>query len=119
MRIILDVFPAHLAAVPEGFTDDVTALNSYPATKDARYLATTRVVVTDTEVVVALDSPNGPVIAFMESYNEFLPGKTRDSEHRIVTKSGKMLAFVKDTNCGCGSRLRGWNPYNTLNSIKD
>ena len=36
-----------------------------------------------------------------------------------TTVSGKRFAFKKDTNCGCGSRLRSWNPYKTLSSIKD
>lgn len=119
MKIRLDVFPAHLAVVPEGFTEDVTALNSAPATEGAHYLATTRVIVTDELIVVAQDSPNGAQIIFREKYDEFFPAKDVKNDSRVVTKSGKMLAFKKDTNCGCGSRLRGWNAYKTINSIKD
>lgn len=115
MRIIRDVFPAHLAVVPAGEIADVYDLKSSPATKGSHYVATTRVVVTDEAVIVAQDSPNGAQIIFQEKYEVFLKG----DENRVVTKSGKMLAFSKDTNCGCGSRLRSWNPYRTLNSIKD
>jgi hypothetical protein len=119
MKVYADVFPAHLAVVPAGFTDDVTALNSSPATKDAHYVATTRVIVTEEMVIVAQDSPEGAQIIFREAYDEYLPGQGTKIDHRVVTKSGKMLAFKKDTNCGCGSRLRSWNAYKTITSLKD
>jgi hypothetical protein len=119
MRIRADIFPAHLAVIPEGFFEDVTELRSSPATEGAHYLATTRVIVNETHIIVAQDSPNGAQIVFREEYDEYLPGESTKTDHRVVTKSGKMLAFKKDSNCGCGSRLRSWNPYKTLNSIKD
>lgn len=119
MKIRLDVFPAHLAVVPAGFLEDITGLNSAPATEGAHYLATTRVIVTDEVVVVAQDSPDGAKIVFRERYDEFFPGESTKNDSRVVTTSGKVLAFKKDTNCGCGSRLRGWNAYKTINSIKD
>lgn len=119
MKIRTDIFPAHLAVVPAGFFEDVTELKSAPANEGAYYLATTRVVVTDSHIVVAQDGPNGAQIVFREEYDEYLPGESTKVDFRVVTKSGKMLAFKKDTNCGCGSRLRSWNPYSTLNSIKD
>lgn len=118
MKVLADVFPAHLAVVPAGFTEDVTALNSSPATEGAYYLATTRVIVTDDLIVVAQDSPDGAQVVFREEYDEFLPPIDKKSDYRVVTKSGKMLAFKKDTNCGCGSRLRGWNAYKTITSMK-
>lgn len=119
MKIREDVFPAHVAVVSEGFSDDVTVLRSSPPTEGSRYVGTARVVVTDEAVFVAIDSNEGPIIVFREKYSEYLPSKDPKKDSRIVTISGKMLAFRKDTNCGCGSRLRGWNPYKTLNSIKD
>jgi hypothetical protein len=115
MKIIKDIFPAHLAVVPAGFLEDVYDLNSAPATEGAYYLATTRVIVTEDTVLVAQDSPEGAKIVFQEKYEIFLI----EGEFRVVTLTGKMLAFKKDTNCGCGSRLRSWNPYRTLNSMKD
>lgn len=119
MKILSDVFPAHLAVLPAGALEDVTALQSSPATKDAYYLATTRVIVDDTHVTVAQDSPDGALIVFREQYDEFIRDKDTKKDSWIVTKSGKMLAFKKDSNCGCGSRLRGWNAYKTIGSIKD
>lgn len=119
MKIILDLFPAHFVAVPAGTYDDVYNLKSNPASKDAFYRATTRVVITDEAIFVAQDSPNGAQIIFQEKYEVFLPQADKKSDFRVITASGKMLAFQKDTNCGCGSRLRSWNAYKTITSVKD
>ena len=70
-------------------------------------------------VIVAKDGPEGPQIVFREAHETFIPSEKADEDSYVVTKSGKMIAFKKDRGCGCGSRLRGWNPYATLNSIKD
>lgn len=118
-RIIVDRFPCHLAAVPAGFTDDINTLQSDPPTEGAKYLEVTRVILTDEAIVVAKDGHQGPQIVFQERYATVDISKSPKEDTRVVTVSGKMLAFKKDTNCGCGSRLRGWNPYKTLNSIKD
>ena len=115
MKIIMDVFPAHVAAAAPGDFENVEDIKSDPATPGTHYVATTRVIVTEDTVVIAQDSPEGAKIIFREEYETLIPG----TENRVVTVSGKMLAFKKDTNCGCGSRLRGWNPYKTINSIKD
>lgn len=119
MKIVLDRFPCHLAAVAAGEIEDVTTLRSFEPTPEASYLEITRVIVTDEKVIVAKDSPEGPQIVFREVYETFIPSEKADEDSYVVTKSGKMIAFKKDRGCGCGSRLRGWNPYATLNSIKD
>lgn len=118
-NIILDRFPCHLVAVPAGFTDDVSTLQSDPPTPGAKYLEVTRVILTDEGIIVAKDGHEGPQIVFQERYETVDISKNPKNDTRVVTISGKMLVFKKDTNCGCGSRLRGWNPYRTLNSIKD
>jgi hypothetical protein len=119
MKVLADIFPAHLAVIAAGALEDVYDLKSNPPTAAAFYKATTRIVVTDEAVFVAQDSPNGAQIIFQEKYELFLRAADPKSDYRIITKSGKMLAFQKDTNCGCGSRLRGWNAYKTISSIKD
>ncbi len=119
MKILLDRFPCHLAAIAPNKLDDVTKLRSFEPTPGASYLEITRVVVTDDLVMVAKDSPEGPQIVFREAYETYIPSEKVDEDSFVVTSSGKMLAFKKDRGCGCGSRLRGWNPYKTLNSIKD
>lgn len=119
MKILLDRFPCHLAAIGPNKVEDVTTMRSYQPTEGSRYLGTTRVIVTDTQIIVAKDSNTGPEIVFQEDYQVFVPSETPAQDSFIVTLSGKMLAFKKDTGCGCGSRLRGWNPYKTLTSNKD
>jgi hypothetical protein len=118
-KIILDRFPCHLVAVPKGFTDDASTLRSYDPTPGATYLEVTRVILTQDTVIVAKDSNTGPQIVFQEKYSDIYISEDQKLDSNVTTITGKMLAFKKDTGCGCGSRLRGWNPYKTLNSIKD
>lgn len=119
MKILLDRFPCHLAAIAPGRVEDVTTMRSFEPTPGANYLEITRVIITDEVVMVAKDGPTGPQIVFQERYETFIPSEKPIEDSFVVTVSGKMLAFKKDTGCGCGSRLRGWNPYKTLNSSKD
>lgn len=119
MKILFDKFPCHLAAMPAGIVDDVTTMRSFEPTKGSTYLEVTRVVVTEDHVFIAKDAPQGPQIVFRERYDEFYASEDTKKDSFVVTSSGKMLAFKKDTGCGCGSRLRGWNPYNTINSMED
>jgi len=119
MQIIYDVFPAHFVIVPPDTLADFSTLSSNPPTPSAYYTATTRVIVTDTHITVASDSPSGPQIIFNEMYKTFIKPSKVDQDAHVITDSGKMIAFQKDTNCGCGSRLRAWNPYRTLGSIYD
>lgn len=119
MRVLLDRFPCHLAAIAAGKIEDVTTMRSFEPTPGANYLEITRVIITEEMVMVAKDSHNGPQIVFQERYETFISSEKPTEDSFVVTESGKMLAFKKDTGCGCGSRLRGWNPYKTLNSSKD
>lgn len=134
MQILLDIFPAHFQIAPpqSNTITDVDQLQAYPPTQnkhkntDVRYLSTTRVILTNEVIAVAQDTPQGAVIVFQERYETCNPeptnktkqqqqNQTATTTYRVTTASGKMLAFQKDTNCGCGSRLRSWNPYKTLN----
>jgi hypothetical protein len=120
MQIVVDVFPAHFQLTPAGHLETIGVLNAHPPTKDPNiyYLATTRVVLTENTVTVAQDSPQGAMIVFQEKYSKdaLLGPEGPKKTYKLTTESGKMLAFQKDTNCGCGSRLRSWNPYKTLTS---
>jgi hypothetical protein len=75
-----------------------------------------RIVVDEDLIIVAVDSPEGARVIFQEEYDVFV--KNRPGESKIITKSGKMLAFKRDNDCGCGSRLRSWNPTRTLITLK-
>jgi hypothetical protein len=121
MKIEIDLFPAHVQVAPANVFTDVLTLNSHPPQEGAFYVGTTRVIIMNVEgnqvVLVAQDSPEGAQIVFREKIAELQ--EPNDGTYRLITVSGKALAFKKDTNCGCGSRLRSWNPYRTIQSIKD
>lgn len=119
MKILFDLFPAHLSIAPPD-RYPVADMQSHPQLDGAYYVGKTRVIVTDTYVMVARDgdSGTGPVIIFREDYALF-DKNDKSSDSFIVTESGKTLAFKKDSNCGCGSRLRGWNPFSVMTSKND
>ena len=129
MKIEIDVFPAHAQVAPKDVFPHVQQLNSHPHQEGAFYVGTTRVIVMNVDgtksVIIAQDSPEGAQIVFREKITTIIAPeedeltKSNLGTYRVITVSGKTLAFSKDTNCGCGSRLRSWNPYRTLQSIKD
>jgi hypothetical protein len=119
MQILHDVFPAHVALVPADAIIDVHTLTSYPNPMGSYYIKTARVIITDTNITIASDSAEGPQIVFNERYTSFEKSTSPETDSYVVTESGKMLAYKKDVNCGCGSRLRSWNPYKTLQSNRD
>lgn len=118
-KILLDRFPCHLAAAPAGLLEDVETLRSFEPTPGSTYLETTRIILTEQEIFVAKDSPEGPQIVFREAYDTADIAEKQTDDSKVVTVSGKMIAFKKDTGCGCGSRLRGWNPYRTIGAMSD
>jgi hypothetical protein len=119
MKILQDTFPANFAVAPANILTDVHDLDPINPPPQGARAQTTRVIVTDTHVTVAQDAPSGAQIIFNERHSFFEKSPKEADTAYIITESGKFLAFRKDTNCGCGSRLRSWNPYKTLNSIRD
>lgn len=114
----VDVFPAILRLAPADSLSDITTLNIRgDAPQGSRFLDRCRVAIVKDLLMVAVDSPEGPQLVFRERVIE-----TRHIEKMSYakTESGKILAFTKDENCGCGSRLRSWNPYgNVVGSSED
>jgi hypothetical protein len=117
MKIIKDVFPAHVVAVAADIFEDPRHISSFPPSPEGTYVNKTRVVLTDEAIVIAVDGSDGPVVVFQERYIDYFASKKDTEDSHIITKSGKMLAFKKDTSCGCGSRLRSWHAYNTLTAL--
>jgi len=114
MRVRADVFPAIIVVTPNGSVSEDTiqslsARNTATYPEGARRLDRCRVAIIQDTILVAVDSPTGPTLVFRDDISYHSKDATR--EHRAVTVSGKGLAFIKDENCGCGSRLRSWNPY--------
>lgn len=111
----VDIFPSNIVMVPVDHPKALEDLNPSSRLEDALHLNTTRVVIMQGHLMIASDMPEGPQVIFSEDVQ--MDTLVSDSTGgRVVTASGKRLAWVKDTACGCGSRLRSWRPYKHLGS---
>lgn len=108
-RIVQDTFPALVSIAPATFSGPFQAA---PPTPGTRQLNTVRVILTESTVLIAQDSVSGPQILFQEPYDPLthVRNPKRSEDSTVTTLSGRRLAFRKDNNCGCGSRLRSWSP---------
>lgn len=112
MRIQADVFPAVATlADPDSLEDIETLLPRGGAPKGSRKVDACRITIIDGLLLIAVDSPTGPRLVFKEKVESY---SKSDRVHRVKTETGKFIAFGKDNNCGCGSRLRTWNPYKNV-----
>jgi len=112
MRKVADVFPAIIKVAPEGSLEDFSTLQPVGvAPQGTRRLDRCRVVVLADTLMVVVDSPEGPELVFREKVIEL---STEGKVTHALTENNKAVAFQKDTNCGCGSRLRSWNPYKSI-----
>ncbi len=107
----VDVFPAIIYIAPPKSVENPQDLNmTGERPQGTRKLDRCRVVVFNSKIHVAVDSPEGPKVVFREALIEYFKDATGNSHH-AVTESGKIIVFDRDNNCGCGSRLRSWNPF--------
>ena len=124
MRVVFDMFPARVLVIADQESnadlnlEDLTYTTRVP---NSRKVEAVRVVLTEATIMIAGDSSNGPVLIFQEKYDPstLVLNKNRSKPGRLTTLNGKILVFQKDENCGCGSKLRAWNPYRTVYSTKD
>lgn len=122
MSVKHDIFPAFVALLPAEDPTPLTDLRSGPLfPKTARQVITARVVVFNKRITIAIDGNDGPKIIFNQEVDPttFLKAAKPSEDSYIQTLKGVKIAYRKDENCGCGSRLRSWNPYRTLNSKND
>lgn len=68
-----------------------------------------RTVVTDDEVIVYVDSPEGPRPVYQERIDDFY-GEAKLG-WTVEISNGDVMSIRRNTGCGCGSRLRGFNPF--------
>lgn len=125
MRILYDLFPSRVRVVPPDQREEALAaseLNTFTVAF-GRAVDRTRVIVTEKTVMVAADADGGPVLIFREKYDSatLVWSKKRSPKevNRLVTLTGKLLIVQFSDGCGCGSRLRSWNPYQTVYSSGD
>lgn len=114
MRAVSDVFPALVWVAPPDSVglDELKIPGPYP--EGTRKVDRVRVVLLGDNILIAQDTPEGPKLVFKEKY---LHRHVEDKNQAVLTESGKVVAFKKDASCGCGSRLRGWNPYGQNSSV--
>lgn len=123
MKVLFDIFPARVRVVPAGDVSRALAaseLNTYTV-EFGRAVDRVRVVLTDDRLLIAADSDTGPVLIFREHYDQdslYWP-KSNSEQKSVISVSGKLILVQHDPNCGCGSRLRSWNPYRTIMSEQD
>lgn len=115
MKIKCDVFPALFVLAGSDYRDPISS-NSAPNHPSLRRRDSVRIVVTDTHILIAEDSPHGPSLVFKEEIvpESFQGAASKSDDILVTTKLGKRFAFRKDNSCGCGSRLRTWRPYDSL-----
>lgn len=114
-----DIFPAIVTIATPDFTGDITSVPPTPGTHQAH---SSRIIVTEDRVMIARDSVSGPQVIFSEGIDPSTHVKSakKSEDSYLTTLSGKRLAFSKDDACGCGSRLRSWNPFRMSNmSVKN
>ena len=125
MRVLHDLFPAFITVVPSNTVDDFrsVAVTSSNLPTGARYLERVRIVVTSDSksniVMVAADHHAGPRLIFSERLADLNWSGNKTDDSQLITESGKIIAFKYQKGCNCGSRLRSWSPYQTMDSIKD
>jgi hypothetical protein len=109
-QIQQDIFPAIISVAAPGFEGTLT---SVPPTQGAAQIHTARIIVTEDRVLIARDSVDGPQLVFSEGIDPASHDKAakKSNDSYVTTLSGKRIAFSKDDACGCGSRLRSWNPF--------
>jgi hypothetical protein len=114
VRVQTDVFPAIIWITPPNTAAVEDIKIPGPSPEGTRKIDRVRIVLKGDQVLIATDTPAGVQIAFREKFTErHVDGKL----NAVLTETGKVVAFIKDSNCGCGSRLRAWNPYGQNSSV--
>lgn len=112
MKLQADVFPAEAIFAPAGSVDDLDLFTMESAIPEGgKKLGRIRIVILNDVIVVGQDSPTGIIVIFQDGVREY---KKEQRVHKVRTLSGKAIVFTKDNNCGCGSRLKSWNPYGKI-----
>jgi hypothetical protein len=127
MRVRHDLFPANITVVPPDITDDFKSVlvssSSHLVHTGARYLEKVRLVVLEDDessvLLVAADHHTGPRLIFSERLQDLNWSGNKSDDSQALTRSGKIIAFKYVKGCNCGSRLRSWSPYQTMDSVKD
>jgi hypothetical protein len=113
MGLVADMFPALVSVYrPE----DVLGMES-PfedvglSDSGAEKFTECRVIVQKNLLIVGAHTARGVQAVFRGEVEEiFKSGQFT----RVLTRSGHLVVFAKSKGCGCGSKLRAWNPYGKM-----
>jgi hypothetical protein len=127
MKVIHDFFPATIVAIAPGIVQDFMTVttNHADVPNGNKYFERVRVVILENDhneqiLMVAADHHEGPRLIFREKISLFNWSGSKTQDSQALMASGKVIAFRKTQGCStCGSRLRSWSPYVTMNSVKD
>lgn len=121
MKVLHDLFPARVRVVPPSTPVDPERVSVTARYEGSRLVSAVRVVLSDDTIMIGADSSDGPMLIFREAYDttSLHLNKTGTTPTFLVTTSGKTVIYDKDMDCGCGSRLRSWNPYRSLYASGD
>lgn len=108
-----DLFPAIVSVYPSSFVDGLVSPYSSIGFGDESAVRFTdcRVIVHNNLVIVGADTPRGAQAVFKDEVSAVFVDKPFT---RVLTVSGRLVVFGKSKGCGCGSRLRSWNPYGNI-----
>ena len=70
-----------------------------------------RVIVHNNRIIVGADTARGAQEVFKDDISEMHIQKPYTY---IITAHGFLVVFAKSKDCGCGSRLKAWNPYGQI-----
>ena len=121
-----DVFPAQVSILPASDTEtELRAIQPLRTPKNGYHITDARVTIANGRILIARDDPStttGPLIVFSDFLADdpdaFSRSETRDGISYLTTRSGQKVAYVRDSACGCGSRLRSWNPLKFMTSTE-
>lgn len=68
-----------------------------------------RVFVTDDEIISYVDGNSGPEVFFQDRLEDFSGDAVNG--WTAQTSDGYTVNITRSTGCGCGSRLKGFNPF--------
>lgn len=127
MKVLHDFFPATIVAIAPGVVEDFTTVttNHADVPNGNMYFERVRVVILQNDFnelifMVAGDHHSGPRLVFREKIANFNWSGDKKEDSQAIMESGKIMAFRKTQGCStCGSRLRSWSPYITMDSVKD
>lgn len=116
-----DIFPATIVITTPEDTTPPGELRSAPPTAGAWQIHTARVIIARGRILIATDGNDGPQLVFSQDIIPETHYKSPDFQvdSYVTAVSGQKIAFRKDSGCGCGSRLKSWNPYRFITSIED